>query len=292
MRLKNTPALILLIQLLLNPFAPLAARAGAVRAAESEVSMAEAVDEQGGASAKKGLQFRLSEGVEQSERVEPASVAPAEKLSEAETARVLARLPELKTEEGDRQEFALRERSLPAPRTGATVLQPFPAPEARETPDASASGELKVLRRSPEGEVPLAPQVSVTFSQPMVAVTSQEEASKTQPARLTPQPAGRWRWLGTKTLIFDPSDERLPMATEFEVSVPAGTRGASGGGATRAPLVWKFATPAPKLVQKYPEDSAARRDTLVFMEFDQRIEPEAVLRNVKLQAGAGAPLRL
>jgi alpha-2-macroglobulin len=290
MRLKNTPALILLIQLLLNPFAPMAARANAVRTAESEESMVEASDEKGGTAAKKGLQFRLSEGVEQSERAAPAAnVARVEKLSEAETARVLARLPELKTVEGDRQEFALRERSLPAPRAGATVLQPFPAPEARETPDAAAGGELKVLRRSPEGEVPLAPQVSVTFSQPMVAVTTQEEASKVQPARLTPQPAGRWRWLGTKTLIFDPANERLPMATEFEVGVPAGTRGAAGGGATRAPLVWKFATPAPKLVSKYPSDNTpVRRDTLVFMEFDQRVEPEAVLRKVQLRAGASA----
>ena len=62
------------------------------------------------------------------------------------------------------------------------------------------------------------------------------------------------------------------------------------GRAGVAPSRWRFATPAPKLVQKYPEDVAARRDALVFVEFDQRVEPEAVLRALKLQAGAGAPL--
>ena len=72
------------------------------------------------------------------------------------------------------------------------------------------------------------------------------------------------------------------MATEYEVTVP--------GRAGFAPATWKFATPAPKLVQKYPEDAATRRDAVLFVEFDQRVEPEAVLRNVKLQAGAGAPL--
>ena len=292
MRLKNIPALILLLQLVLGPFAPLAARTSTVVPEDGGDGMHEAFEEMGGAGAaeKKGLRFRLSEGAEQAERPGPRpSPAPAAKLSEAETARVLARLPELKAGEGDRQEFALRVGSLPAPRAGATVLRPFPAPETRETPEAAGGGELKVLRRSPEGEVPLAPQVSLTFSQPVVAVTSQEEAARSAPAQLTPQPQGRWRWLGTKTLIFDPAEGRLPMATDFTVSVPAGTRGV--GGATKAPTVWKFATPPPKLVRKYPEGGPARRDAIVFMEFDQRVEPEAVLRTVQLRAGASA-LRL
>jgi hypothetical protein len=287
MRLKNIPAFILLFQLLLNPLVPLAARAEANAMSETSVDASEPAGESGGAAERKGLRFRLSEGAEEGEKAGPrAAAAPAVKLSEAETARVLARLPELKAVEGDRQEFALRERSLPAPRAGATVLKPFPAPETRAAPDADASGEAKVVRYSPSGEVPVAPQVSLTFSRPAVAVTSQEEAARTVPARLSPQPAGRWRWLGTKTLIFDSAEGRLPMATEFEVSVPAGA-------ASAKPLTWKFATPAPKLVAKYPEGVSTRRDALIFMEFDQRVEPSAVLRTLKVSAGAAAPaLRL
>ncbi len=280
MRLNNIPAFILLFQLILNPLAPLAARAETNAMSETSVDAAE----EAGAAEKKGLRFRLSEGVEQAERPEARPPAPkAEKLSEAEATRVLARLPELKSEESDAQEFALRERSLPAPRAGATVLKPFPAAEPRESPDVAA-GDAKVLRHSPEGEVPLAPQVSLTFSRPLVAVTSQEEAARNVPAQMSPQPAGRWRWLGTKTLIFDPEGERLPMATEYAVTVP--------GRAGVAAATWKFATPAPKLVQKYPEGVNARRETLVFMEFDQRVEPSAVLGNVKVQAASGAPLEV
>jgi hypothetical protein len=285
MRLKNIPAFILLFQLLLNPFAALAARAETDAMSETSVDAYGPGEESGGAAGKTGLRFRLSEGVEQAERPEARPrAAKAEKLSESESARVLARLPELKAGEGDAQEFALRERSLPAPRAGATVLKPFPAPEPRESPDADATGDAKVLRHSPEGEVPLAPQVSLTFSRPLVAVTSQDEAARSVPAQLSPQPAGRWRWLGTKTVIFDPEGGRLPMATEYEVSVP--------GRAGVAPATWKFATPAPKLVRKYPEGVSARRDAVVFLEFDQRVEPEAVLRALRLQAGAGAPLRV
>jgi hypothetical protein len=284
MRLKNIPAVILLFQLLLNPFAPLAARANTNVMNDTSVDAYEPAEE-AGAAEKKGLRFRLSEGVEAAERAAARPpAARASKLSEAEAARVLARLPELKSGEGDAQEFALRERSLPAPRAGATVLKPFPAPEPREAPDANAGGDAKVVRHSPEGEVPLAPQVSLTFSRPVVAVTSQDEAALSVPAQMSPQPAGRWRWLGTKTLIFDPEGGRLPMATEYSVTVP--------GRAGLAPSAWKFATPAPKLVQKYPEGVSARRDTLVFVEFDQRVEPEAVLRTVRLQSGAGAPLQV
>lgn len=285
MRLKNIPAFILLLQLIVSPLAPLAVRAETNAMTESSVDAYEPGQDAGGAAEKKGLRFRLSEGTEEAERAAPRPPsAKAEKLSEAESARVLARLPGLKSEGGDAQEFALRERSLPAPRAGTTVLKPFPAPEPREAPDAAATVDAKVLRHSPEGEVPLAPQVSLTFSRPMVAVTSQDEAALSAPARMSPQPAGRWRWLGTKTLIFDPEGERLPMATEYEVTVP--------GRAGVAPATWRFATPAPKLVQKYPEDVAARRDALVFVEFDQRVEPEAVLRSVKLRAGTGAALQV
>src|SRR5215208_5006540 len=268
MRLKNTPALILLLQLIVSPLTPPAARAGTNAVTGTNVDAYEPAQEAGGAAEKKGLRFRLSEGAEASERAAPRPpAAKAEKLSEAESARVLARLPELKAGGGDAQEFALRERSLPAPRAA---------------PDAAATGDAKVLRHSPEGEVPLAPQVSLTFSRPVAAVTSQEEAARNVPAQMSPQPAGRWRWLGAKTLIFDPDGGRLPMATEYEVTVP--------GRAGVAPAAWRFATPAPKLVRKYPEDVSARRDALVFIEFDQGVEPGAVLRNVKLQAGAGGPL--
>jgi uncharacterized protein YfaS (alpha-2-macroglobulin family) len=286
MRLKNIPALILLLQLVAAPFAPLVARASPEVLREMKETTYEPAEE-AGAAEKRGLRFRLSEGAEQAEKPGTrTAAAQTVKLSESETARVLARLPELKVDESDRAEFALRERSLPAPREGATVLRPFPAPETRDAPDAGDGGELKVVRYSPAGEVPLAPQVSLTFSQPVAAVTSQEEAARSVPARLSPQPAGRWRWLGTKTLIFDPAEGRLPMATEFEVTVPA-RPGASGAAASK-PLAWKFATPAPKLTAKYPEGVNARRDAVIFMEFDQRVEPEAVLRTLKVSAGAAA----
>ncbi|HEV2860236.1 MAG TPA: alpha-2-macroglobulin family protein [Pyrinomonadaceae bacterium] len=276
-----------MFQLLLGMFTPFARRARAEGLIdEGGGGFAAGAGAQGTqGSAAKGLRFRLSEGEEQREAAQAtATPAPAVRLSEAETERVLRRLPPLKAEESDRQDFNLRERSLPPPRAGATVLSAFPADEGRPGPEQSSAGALEVVRYQPTGQVPLAPQLSVTFSQPMVAVTSQEEAAKTVPAEMTPKPEGRWRWLGTKTLIFDPADMRLPMATEFRVTVPAGTRSAAGG-ATRAPVSWTFSTPPPQLKAMYPQGGPVRRESLVFMEFDQRVDPSAVLRTVRVLAG-------
>jgi hypothetical protein len=68
---------------------------------------------------KMGLQFRLSEGQEEAKQQEPRNKVPAtEPLSNEATETLLKRLPPIKTEADDEQEFALRDRSLPPPRTG------------------------------------------------------------------------------------------------------------------------------------------------------------------------------
>jgi hypothetical protein len=236
----------------------------------------------------KGLRFRLSEGAEQSERPAALPTPATTKISDAEVQSIFKRLPPVKALEEDEQDFALRDKSLPPPRTGKTINVSFPQPAERAQPDSSASATLEVLRFAPEGEVPLAPQLSVTFSQPMVAVTSQEEAAEVVPVRLTPQPPGRWRWVGTKTLLFVP-EGRFPMATQYTVTVPAGTRAAQGTGALTAQKSWTFATPAPQVKSSYPQGDSVERNALMFLEFDQRIDPAAVLRTIRVMAG-GATL--
>ncbi len=235
-------------------------------------------------SGPKGLRFRLSEGVEKSDAPTDGNVAPAAQLPEAETQQILRRIPPIKSEATDEQDFALRDRSLPPPRTGQIVRTAFPPPVPSSLPDQVFSGPLEVLRVSPEGEVALAPRLSVTFSQPMVALTSiQDLAANEAPVRLSPQPQGRWRWIGTKTLLFEP-DVRLPMATEYSVTVPAGTRSANGA-ALAAARTWKFATPPPQVKNMYPQDEPHRRNAMIFIEFDQKIDPATVLSKTRVRVG-------
>ncbi|MGB8510732.1 MAG: Ig-like domain-containing protein, partial [Pyrinomonadaceae bacterium] len=152
---------------------------------------------------------------------------------------------------------------------------------------------LEVTRFTPEGEVELAPALSITFSQPMVAVSSQEEAAAQVPVTLTPQPAGRWRWLGAQTLVFQPEAEggRLPMATGYTVTIPAGTKSVLGNALAQT-RTFNFLTPPVTLKNSYPKGTSQPRDALMFIEFDGRIDAARVLERLKLQpAVAGVRLR-
>jgi uncharacterized protein YfaS (alpha-2-macroglobulin family) len=242
-----------------------------------------------------GLQFKLSEGVEGASRLERIPQAAAAKLSDEETQNLLRRLQPIKTDESDEKDFAIRDKSLPPPRTGKTIQTAFPAPESLPPPDVTANNNanvpLQVLRVAPEGDVPLVPQVSLTFSQPMIAVSSQADAAQNVPVKLTPQPAGKWRWVGTRTLLFEAdNDQRFPAATDYTVEIPAGTKSATGA-SLAAVKRFRFATPPPLMQSSFPTSGPQRRDPLMFVSFDQRINPEAVLANIKVTSG-GTPFRL
>lgn len=238
-----------------------------------------------------GLKFRLSEGVEGAEQRVKQQLAAADPLSESDAAKLLKRVPDIKTAVDDQTEFAKRVGTLPAPKTGAKIPVKFPSDDMRAAPNAGQSSTLEVVRFSPDGEVPLAPDLSVTFSQPMVAVSSQEEAAKYAPVELSPQVEGNWRWLGTKTLMFD-TTKRFPMATKFTARVPAGTRSATGQTLAKD-VTWSFTTPPPKVETMLPLNQTVKRDALMFLSFDQAINPEAVIKTITVTgAGKRIPIRL
>ncbi len=229
-----------------------------------------------------GLKFRLSEGVEGAEaRTKPTPV-PSEALGDP--GELLKRVPAIRSDPSDEAEFRKRLGTLPPPKTGTRIPVKFPSGDDRGTPKVDTSGQkLDVIRYSPEGEIKLAPDLNVTFSQPMVAVTSQEEAAKYVPVEFSPQVEGRWRWLGTKTLMFD-TDKRFPMATRFTVRVPAGTRSATGLSLAKD-VTWTFTTPPPKVEQMFPNGGITRRDQIMFMSFDQAIDPSAVIKTISVSSG-------
>lgn len=237
-----------------------------------------------GGDVKTGLQLRLSEGTPVVQSQPVASTAPAARLSEDDAQRVLKRLQPLKAEPSDEQDFALRDRSLPPPRTGKTIADSFPSLEKLVPPDSPATGPLEVLRYSPEGDVPLVPQLSVTFSQPMVAVTSHQDTTAAGvPVKLTPQPPGHWRWVGAKTLLFE-TEGHFPMATEYTAEIPAGTKSATGA-ILAAPKSWKFTTPPPVVKSSCPNGGPTLRDPLMFVEFDQRVSPASVVETIRVRSG-------
>ncbi|MCX6031779.1 MAG: Ig-like domain-containing protein, partial [Chloroflexi bacterium] len=225
-----------------------------------------------------GVPVRLSEGVDQPEAVAVVTFAPAEPLPDAALQQIVARLPAMPTAAGDAVDFAMRPASQPAPRPGETIQIPFPPPTPPSPPISGGTegGPVEVLRYQPDGDVPLAPYLSVTFNQAMVALTGlQDLAKEAVPVKLLPLPPGKWRWVGTKTLMFEPSG-RFPMATKYTAEIAAGTKSGTGGTLAKA-VTWTFTTPPPQMQSSSPNGGPVRRDSLMFVAFDQKIEPAAVL---------------
>ncbi len=281
--MRNLVSWLLLFGMYLNVISPFVISANAQKTSGKTITKTNM-----NVNLPEGLQFRLSEGEEGAETREKQTLAETNPLSPSDTSSLLKRIPEIKTDTDDQKDFNKRLGTLPAPKTGKTVPVKFPAPEQINPTNIDQSKlPLEVIRFSPEGEVPLAPDLNVTFSQPMVAVTSQEEAAKIVPVELTPQVEGKWRWLGTKTLMFD-TTKRFPMATKFVARVPAGTKSATGQ-VLQKDVTWTFTTPPPKVETMIPANQVTRRDALMFVSFDQEINPEAVLRVMKV-TGGGKPL--
>ena len=210
-------------------------------------------------------------------------------LDASATRALLARMEELVKEEGDEVEFAKRAKSLPPPKTSETVRTAFPPASTLLAPSVSTLGDsepLKVLRQAPEGEVELAPHISVTFNRPMVAITSHADTlASGVPVKVSPKVEGSWRWVGAKTLLFEaPERTRLPMATDYTVEIPAGTKSKDGkalGGAKS----FTFSTPAPKLTAMWPQHGTFPREQAIFLGFDQEIDPEQMLESISLKSG-------
>jgi hypothetical protein len=106
------------------------------------------------------------------------------------------------------------------------------------------------------------------------------------PLAIQPDLPGVWRWAGTKTLTFEFDSElidRLPQATEYTVTVPAGVTSAGGNQLAEA-VSWQFTTPPPTMTTSYPQGEAEPLEPTFFIAFDQRIDPQAMLDAVMVTA--------
>ena len=251
----------------------------------------------GGSGQGTALTVLLSEG----DAIGGASVPTVSRvdgrpLDAAEIRAVTDRLPPWDEDDGsDTVDFNRPPESLPPPRTGDTVDRPFPAGPDIDAPDVDP-GPLAVLRVQPEGEVGIAPFVSITFNQPMVPLATVGQLDDLDvPATITPTLPGRWQWIGTRTLRFEHDPEvfdRLPMATSYVVEVPSGTTSQSGGELAET-VRFEFETPTPNLAWLIPQHDSLDLQPVFVAIFDQRIEPAAALEAITFSAGGDQhPIRL
>jgi uncharacterized protein YfaS (alpha-2-macroglobulin family) len=164
---------------------------------------------------------------------------------------------------------------------------PPPAGTIGPKPVAPAPAALEVVYAGPRGEAALGSSIQLLFNQPL---RSAETAAASAPPALQLEPAvpGEWQWLGSRALTFFPSAGRLPAATSFHVSVPAGTR-ALGGASLAQAYVFAFETPAPAVLGSEPAPAAdgEQPDVQLRLRFNQPLGAAALERAGQLRALRG-----
>lgn len=141
---------------------------------------------------------------------------------------------------------------------------------------------------SPEGEARVDATPTIHFATAMVPL-GHPDAAVSPYASIEPAVPGTWRWIGTQTLLFEPSGP-WPPATAFRGMIPPGLRDAAGR-PLPAGRTWEFRTPAPSLVAHSPREAANTRRPLVVLRFDQPVPPAAA-SSVRLAVGGrSVPLR-
>jgi len=263
-------------------------------------------------SATQGVTVRIQDSGEQSgdtqilitlddasgdgaETIDRETTASGDPIDTEGVAQLLNRLPDLEAEALDQIDFNRPPDTRPRPIAGTTLKEDFPPETNADVPTVN-SGPLEVLRFQPEGPVDLAPFISVTFNQPMVAISTVSQVElENVPISLTPEMPGRWIWLGTRTARFEyepDAIDRIPAATNYVVEVPAGTTAANGAELADG-VRFEFSTPTPQVTNVTPMNSSLATEPIFFIQFDQRVDPDAVLATIDLGAdGQDVAIRL
>lgn len=153
-------------------------------------------------------------------------------------------------------------------------LDPATAAQIKEL--QKTAGDLAITFFSPKGPATAPQNVTVSFNQPMVPLSAPGEVVKQTPVEITPALPGRFRWLGSKTLVFHP-DHGFPGATQFTVTV-AKTAESLLGRALGKDFSWQFETPKPQVAQILPGamEQWVALDRKIFVRFNQKVAPANV----------------
>ena len=222
-------------------------------------------------------------------RAVPDTPVSVTALDDATTAQLLARLPALPSTPATAP--AMRPPSAPPPRSGPVEPLVFFAATGKAVGDAPlAPAKAKPLAPLaapmilPIDEVEAESTVRVRFAEPMIPIAKVGEAVS-PPVTLSPNVPGMWRWLDTHVLELETDSARLPKATTFTVTVPAGTTALSGA-RLETTAVGTFRTRPLQITEAYPRE--LRPDGAVAIGFDQALEPARVATFLKVTNARGA----
>ncbi len=241
------------------------------------------VDRTASAPVAASLTLQLEEAIDQ----EPIHIHPPadfERLSEEQAANLLARVPQLAGRASPTPLILPLARLNPPP-VGGMEERDFP-PLADHAPTPPPDRELAVVRFFPSGPVDWVPRINIVFSKPMVSLSSHAALADRVPAvDLAPRIAGEWQWLGTQSLVFQPTKPSTG-STRYEVAIHPGLE-ALDGSILEGGFAGSFETPRLQLLRVWPPESMRLplQPHLVLV-FNQAIEPRELIASLLLESAA------
>ncbi|HUX21876.1 MAG TPA: hypothetical protein VMW69_11605, partial [Spirochaetia bacterium] len=179
------------------------------------------------------------------------------------------------------------DRTAKSPQTSSATLPPEKEP-------------LTIVDYGPEGELPIemrSPTIYVMFNLPIVPLAKLgEPMTSSDIMTIDPAVPGVYRWYGTRTLSFEPSDQLIdrPMYT---VHISADTA-SLGGRKLGKPVTFTLYTETVKIVNFYPGNdpnvyidrrevpTAAAKQAI--LEFNQEVDPAYIERFLSVEVGRSA----
>ncbi len=161
----------------------------------------------------------------------------------------------------------------------STVLLTFQSYSQKST-------SLQIVVGSPKGEMATIDQaqtIFVSFNEAMVPLKEIPADEDEGPMTVEPKIKGKYRWMGTRTLAFIPTDT-LPFSTKYTVTIPVGTKSVAGHSLSKE-YRWQFETPRPKVLSTDPsnEQRFVELDHSIRIRFNQRVNPEMASKFISIE---------
>lgn len=155
---------------------------------------------------------------------------------------------------------------------------------------------LEITHISPTGSVEGLREtfkILVGFNQAMVPLQAIPREETKGPLDFEPQIKGKYRWLGSRTLTFIPSDTLQP-ATQFKITLNKDKIQSLTGMRLERDTSWTFESVRPKLVSSRPYDRTQSLDTetYIYLYFNIDMAPKKVGDKIKIIATEGMPSRV
>ncbi|MFA7337254.1 MAG: alpha-2-macroglobulin family protein [Candidatus Obscuribacterales bacterium] len=227
-----------------------------------------------------------------SKQPNPASLQQS-KLDPKQVAALFDKLSKLPALDKASSKLILPEDSLIKPPLGETqsiaAFQPARQGESGPSrPLPNSASPLTVTRISHSGAVDDLKKLTITFSQPLIELSTLSQISAIDPNQfvtITPQPKGSWQWAGSQTLIFTPEGGHFPKATNYVVTVPAGAKSITGNQIDKS-YSYQISLPPAKIAEFYPPETARENQSpLLVAHFNQNIDQEKVLAKTHIFVG-------